>query len=64
MELENELLPTGRFRKVDTHFSTDSTYEKGIVDVISLTEDSLRKAEMEYCEKLDILLYIYSTFLL
>ena len=28
MELVNEWLTTGKFRKVDTHFSTYSTYEK------------------------------------
>ena len=28
MELLNEWFPTGKFRKVDTHFIKDSTYEK------------------------------------
>ena len=28
MELVNEWLPTGKFRKVDTPFRTESTYEK------------------------------------
>ena len=28
MELVNEWFPTGKFRKVDAHFSTDSKYEK------------------------------------
>ena len=28
MDLVNELFPTGNFRNVDTHFRTDSSYEK------------------------------------
>ena len=28
MELVNEWLPTGKFRKFDTHFIADSAYEK------------------------------------
>ena len=29
MELENELFPTGKFRKFDAPFRTDSAYTKG-----------------------------------
>ena len=48
MELVNEWFPTGTFRKFDTPFRTDSTYEKELMDEILFTVDSLRKAEMEY----------------
>ena len=36
------------FRRVDTPFRTDSTYEKEIMDALPLTVNTLHKAEMEY----------------
>ena len=47
-ELVNELLPNGKFRKVDTTFKAYSTYEKELMDALPMTENSLHKAEMEY----------------
>ena len=46
MELVNELLPTGNFRKVDTPFITYSTQEMEIFSTCPLTGNALRKAEM------------------
>ena len=48
MELVNEWFPTGKFRKSDTPFRTDSAYEKEKMSVIPLTGNTLRKGEMEY----------------
>ena len=48
MELVNYWLPAGKFRKVDTPFRTDSTYEKDLVAALQLTVNALHKAEMEY----------------
>ena len=48
MELVNECLPTGKFRKADTNFRTDSIYEKELMNALSLTVYALHKAEMEY----------------
>ena len=64
IKLVNELSPTGKFRNVDTHFRTDSKYEKKIMAAIPLTGNSLHKLEMEYNGNLDILLSGYSKFLL
>ena len=52
MELVNEWFPTGKFRKVDTTFRTDSTYEKEYTDLLPLTGHSLHKKEMEYNGKI------------
>ena len=38
-ELVNEQFPTGKFRKVDTPFWTDSTYEKEIMAELPLIEN-------------------------
>ena len=48
MELGNEWFPTGKFRKVDTHFRSDSTYKKEPMDLLPLTGNTLHKAEIEY----------------
>ena len=48
MELVNECSPTGKLRKVDTTFRTDSEYEKELISALPLTGHSLHKAEMEY----------------
>ena len=46
MELLNEWFPTGEFRKVDTPFWTDFSYEKELMDALPLTGHALHKAEM------------------
>ena len=51
MELLNEWFPTGNFRKVDTPFRTDSTYEKELMAALTLTGNALHKAVLEYHEK-------------
>ena len=48
MELVNEWFPTGKFRKFDTPFRTESTYEKEPMDALPLTGNDLHKANMEY----------------
>ena len=48
MELVNEWFPTGKFRNVDTLFRTDSSYEKELLAVLTLTGHALHKVEMEY----------------
>ena len=48
MELVNEWFPTGKFRKVNTTFRTDYTYEKGFMAAVPLIVSALNKAEMEY----------------
>ena len=48
MELVDEWLPNGKFRKVDTPFRKDYTYEKELVDALPLTGNALHKAEMQY----------------
>ena len=48
MEQVNEWFPTGKFRRVDTHFRTDSTYEKELMAALPLTGNTLHKEEMEY----------------
>ena len=48
MELVNEWFPNGKVRNDDTHFSTDSTYEKELMPALTLTGNSLHKSEMEY----------------
>ena len=48
MKLLHEWLPTGKFKKVDTTFWTDSTYEKKLLAALPLTGNSLHKAQMEY----------------
>ena len=37
MELVNEWSPTGKFRKVDTHFRTEYAYEKELLAALPLT---------------------------
>ena len=44
----NEGFPDGKFRKVDTNFRTDSTYEKEIMNALPLTKNTLHKSEMKY----------------
>ena len=48
MELVNVWFPTGKFRNFDTHFWTDSSYEKELLADLQLTGHALQKAEMEY----------------
>ena len=45
MEIVNEWFPTGKFRKVDTNFRTDSTYENYLIE-FPLTVNLLPKAEI------------------
>ena len=52
MELLNEWFPTGKFRKVDTPFRTDYTYERDIMAELTLTGNDLNKSEMEHHGKL------------
>ena len=47
-ELVNKCPPTGKFRKVDTPFRTDSTYENYLMAALPLTGNYHRKEEMEY----------------
>ena len=51
MEIVNEWFTTGKFRKVDTPFRKDSTYEKELMAALTLTGNALHKAEMEYYGK-------------
>ena len=44
MELANKNFPTEKFRKFDTPFRTDSTYENDIMSVLPLTVNSLSKS--------------------
>ena len=44
MELVNGWYPDGIFRKIDTTFRTDYTYEKYLMAALSLTEHALHKA--------------------
>ena len=46
MELVNEWFPTGKFRKVDTTFCTDSTHKKDLISALHLTVNAIRKSEM------------------
>ena len=48
MELVNEWFPTGKFRKVDIHFRTDSAHEKDLLAALPLTGHALHKTEMKY----------------
>ena len=48
IEIVMKQFPTVKVRKVDTPFSKDSTYKKYLMDVLPLTVNFLRKAEMEY----------------
>ena len=43
-ELMNAWFPTGKFRKVDTPFMTDYTYEKNLMTALTLIVNSLHKA--------------------
>ena len=46
LELVNEWFPTVKSRKVDTPFSTDSTYENELMAAPLLTVNALHKAEI------------------
>ena len=48
MERVNELLPDGKFRNIDTNFSTNSIYENESIAALPLTANALHKSEMEY----------------
>ena len=48
MELVNEWLPTGKFRKVDTTFMTNYTYKKELMTALTLTGNALHKLGMDY----------------
>ena len=48
MKLVNEWIPTGKFRKFDTPFRTDSAYENELLAALLLTEHALHKEEIEY----------------
>ena len=45
-ELVNEWFPTRKFKKIDTTFRKDSTYNKGLMDALNLTEYALHNAEI------------------
>ena len=47
-ELVNEWFPTGKFRKVDTPFRTDSSYKKELISALPLTGHALHRAEMDF----------------
>ena len=63
MELVNEWPPTGKFRKVDTHFWKDSAYKKELLSELPLTGHVIHKAEMEYHGNVYIQLELYNTLL-
>ena len=46
MELVNEWLLTGKFRKVDIPFRTGSKHEKELIAVLPLTGNALHKAQI------------------
>ena len=48
MELVNEWSTTGKFRKVDTPFRTDSSYKKELISALPLTGHALHRAEMDF----------------
>ena len=48
MEVVHEWFPTGKFRKADTPFGTESSYEKELLAALTLTGHALHKAEIEY----------------
>ena len=48
MKLVNKWSPNVKFRKVDTTFCTDYTYEKELTYEITLAGNALHKADMEY----------------
>ena len=48
MELVNEWFRTNFFRKIDTPFIIDYTYEKELTIALPLTGNALNKSEMEY----------------
>ena len=50
-ELVNLWFPTGKLRKVDTPFWTESSYEKELLAALSLTGHDFDKIEMEYYGK-------------
>ena len=45
MEIVNEWLPTGNFRKVDTPFRKDYTHEKEPMAALPLKANTLHKEE-------------------
>ena len=51
MELLNEWLSTIKFRRVDTFFRKDYTYEKELMYSLTLTAHDLHKSVMEYNDK-------------
>ena len=64
MELVNEWLPTVKYRKVDTTFSTDSTYENELMAALPLAGNPSIRQKWNVIVNLNILLEGYSTFLL
>ena len=64
IELLNEWFPTEKFRKVDTHFSTDSIYDKELMYALPLIGNSLMRQKWNIMENLDIFLEGYNTYLL
>ena len=47
-ELVNKQFSTGKFRKVDTTFSIESTHEKEVMAALPLTGHAHHTTEMEY----------------
>ena len=56
MELVNEWFPTGKFRKVDKPFRTDSTNEKDLMVVLKLTRNELNNTNRNIMESVYIIL--------
>ena len=50
MDLVSECFPDGKFRKPNTPFHTESTYEKEFMDAINFTVDALHKDKNEHHE--------------
>ena len=48
MEMANEWSPTGKYRKADTPFCTESTYEKELMAAVKLSGNALNKSYLEY----------------
>ena len=63
IELVNEWFITGKFRKVDTPFREDSTYEKELMTALTLTKNVCIRNKWNIMENLDILLDRYNTLL-
>ena len=48
MELVTKWFPAGKFRRFDTNFRIDSTYENYLLSTLPLTVNALHNTKMEY----------------